>query len=116
MTSKPLIPYARVLRGQAGQNAGFLAPGICLNPTKYKGLLPAEGFLKEGNRQLALGLQRGLIELFEQIEQRAHAAGATGEDKVPDLVGEVQAATGSTQLQGTQFVLVGQWADRKSVV
>lgn len=67
---------------------------------KYKGWLPAEGFLEKGNGELALGLQRGLVELFEQIEQCAHAACATGEDEVADFVGQVQAATRGAQLQG----------------
>ena len=54
--------------------------------------LPAQGFLEERDGQLSLRLQRGLIEPFEQVEQGAHAARATGEDEVSDFVGEVQAA------------------------
>ena len=61
-------------------------------PRQFNGL-PAQRLFKKRDRQFSLSLQGSLIELLEQIEQCAHAARATGQDKMPDLVGEVQAAT-----------------------
>ena len=63
-----------------------------LKAAETKGWLPTESFFKEGNCQLALSLQRGLIELFEQIKQRAHAAGTASQNEMPDFVGQVQTA------------------------
>src|SRR3546814_7264937 len=59
---------------------------------------------------LALGLKRRLVEALEQFEQRAHAAGAAGKDKMPDLIGQVQATPGGAQLQCTEFVFIGERA------
>ena len=42
--------------------------------------LPAEGFLEEGNSQLALGLQRGLVEAFENGNIPKQAIGYTEEE------------------------------------
>src|SRR3990167_742532 len=71
-------------------------------------LLPTQRLFKEGNGQLALGLQGGLIEALEQLEQRIHAALAAGQDKAADLIADVQATARSAQLQGTQLVFIGQ--------
>lgn len=38
-----------------------------VHPTSYQGL-PAQGFLEEGNGQLALRLQGGLVQLLKQLE------------------------------------------------
>jgi len=76
-------------------------------PSVFKGL-PAQGFFQEWDGELALRLQRSLVEAFEQVEQRTHAARTAGEDEVTDFVGEVQTTARSTQLQGPQLVFVGQ--------
>ncbi|MNV50601.1 hypothetical protein D3C71_1426200 [compost metagenome] len=78
-------------------------------PRVFRGL-PAEGFLEKRNGELALCLQRRLIEALEQVEQRAHAPRAAGEDEMADFVGQVQATARSSQLQGAQLVFVGQAA------
>lgn len=54
--------------------------------------LPAQDFFQKGNGQPALSLQGGLIQAFEQLEQRTHAALASGQDKATDFIAEVQAA------------------------
>ena len=76
----------------------------------FKGWLPTERFFQEGNCQLALSLQRGLIELLQQFEQRAHAASAASQNEMPDFIGQMQTTTRCAQLQRTQFVFIGEWA------
>src|SRR5690606_31735116 len=76
-----------------------------------RGRLPAQRFLEKRDGQFALGLQGGLIELFEEFEQRAHAARAAGKDEAADLVVEVQATARGAQLQGAQLVFIGQFLE-----
>src|SRR5574343_379860 len=72
------------------------------------GASPAQRFLEKGNGQLALRLQRRLIETLQQVEQRAHAALAAGENETTHFVAHLQPPTRGAQLQGAQLVLVGQ--------
>src|SRR5690606_6553238 len=72
-------------------------------PTSH---LPAEGFLEEGNGQLALCLQRSLIEAVQQLEQRTHAARTTGENEAAHIIRQVQATARRAQLERAQFGLI----------
>lgn len=78
--------------GTADHLSRLIGPSV--PPARSRcGALPTQCLFEKGNRQLALGLQRGLVELVEQLEQGAHAARATGENEAADVVRQVQAAS-----------------------
>ncbi len=54
--------------------SGPWAPKLTSGTYQAGHKLPAERFLEERDGQFALRLQRGLIQLIEQLEQRVHAA------------------------------------------